>query len=397
MEHQKKGVSDLSNGRILCGGVGSGKSITSLWYWYERVCVGSVGTSFSMQRPRNVLVITTAKKRNSLDWIGAAAKFGIGETLEASVENATIEVDSWHNIHKYVGREGLFIIFDEQKVVGKGAWVKSFLKLAAANEWILLSATPGDTWMDYIPVFVANGWYRNRTDFIERHVVYKHMRNYPVVSRYMGERKLSRLRDEILVEMPMVRHTTRVEIEVPVEYPSEAQNRILRDRWNIYKEEPIADIAGALACLRRALNTHPSRLAALTDVIVEKRRVIVFYNLDAELEILRGLASVEGLEVAEYNGHKHESVPTSEYWVYLVQYGAGAEAWECTSTDTIVFYSGTYSWKTLEQCRGRIDRLNTSYQKLYYYHFWSRSGLDLAIRKCLKEKRDFNLSAFRKG
>ena len=48
----------------------------------------------------------------------------------------------------------------------------------------------------------------------------------------------------------------------------------------------------------------------------------------------------------------------------------------------------------MHQSAGRIDRLNTPFTDLYYYHLKTRSGIDLAIAKALKEKRKFNESSF---
>lgn len=377
-QHQMEALKRLKNGSILTGGVGSGKSMVAVAYYLKN------------ESTRNVIVITTAKKRDSLDWEKEFARFAVGTTEDATIAGV-LRVDSWNNIGKYEHCEDAFFIFDEQRVVGRGGWVKSFLNIARKNHWILLSATPGDTWMDYIPVFIAHGFYKNRTDFKIRHVVYKPYTKFPSIDHYMEVGKLVKLRSQILVSMPYEKHTRRHLRLLPVEYDHDLMNIAMKQRWNPFTDQPIRGASELFSVMRKIVNIHSSRYNKLREVLKKHPRVIVFYNFDYELDLLKTLI-FDGVRVAEWNGHKHEAIPDSENWVYLVQYVAGAEGWECVDTDTVFFYSQTYSYKNWEQAHGRIDRLHTPYTDLNYYLPMSSSWIDLAIRKALRDKKSFNES-----
>lgn len=449
--HQEKAVEELANGKILWGGVGSGKSLTAAAYYMRK------------EAPRDVYVITTAKKRDSLDWDLEFGRFGVAREPNATTAGV-LTVDSWNNVSKYQKVHGAFFIFDEQRIVGAGAWVKAFLNIARRNRWIMLSATPGDTWLDYIPVFVANGYYPNRTEFKREHVVYNTFAKFPKVDRYTGVNRLVRLRNELLVEMPYLRSTVRKTTIVPVEFDREKLERVTKDRWNVYKEKPLLDAAELFSVTRRVVNSDVSRIEKVRELMRKHPRLIVFYNFDYELAALRSLANttttcasedeswqtplpvftesslpasrgtpkkassrsstasvatpispVQSLsrtsststtstrtsgstfQLAEWNGHKHEPIPETESWVYLVQYVAGAEGWNCITTDAVCFYSLTYSWKIWEQGYGRIDRINTPYSVLNYYVLMSNSWIDSAIFESLSEKRSFNERDFMKS
>lgn len=392
-DHQKKALAKMKNGCILNGGVGSGKSITSLAYYFTQQG-GKLDPFEYMRSPKDLYIITTARKRDTLEWQKDMLPFLMSTNPKHNkIYGNKIVVDSWNNIGKYSDISGAFFIFDEQRVVGSGTWVKAFLKIARGNDWILLSATPGDKWEDYIPVFLANGFYKNKTEFTREHIVYSSYTKFPKVDRYLGIARLERLRDRILVDMDFDRKTVQHHEDVYVSYDIPKYKDTIRNRWNPYKNEPIEQASGLCYVLRRIVNEDISRQTALLDIVADHPRVIIFYNFDYELDILKNLVYINDgdcLDIAEWNGHKHQPIPESDKWVYLVQYTAGAEGWNCIKTDTIIFYSQNYSYKIVQQATGRIDRLNTPYTDLYYYHLKSRSGIDLAISKALKEKKKFN-------
>ena len=347
-----------------------------------------------MEEPKDLYIITTARKRDMLEWDKECAHFRLSRDSDISLGGVMVTVDSWNNIKKYIDIKNAFFIFDEQRLVGSGTWVKSFLKIVKRNNWILLSATPGDTWMDYIPVFIANGFYKNRTQFTREHVIYNPFTPFPKIDRYVGTLKLQKLRREITVLMRYQTHTVHNDKHIITKYDESKTDRIFKDRWNIYEDEPITNISQVVYLLRRVVNSDPSRVDAVRKLIEDNRRVIIFYNFDYELDILRDLTKDMGVHMREWNGHKHEPIPETKKWVYLVQYTAGAEGWNCVSTNVIIFYSQNYSYKTLIQAKGRVDRLNTPYTNLYYYHLRSQAPVDRAIMQALKNKKTFNERTF---
>lgn len=379
MPHQQTAVDQLGSGKVLYGGVGTGKTRVAIAYYMKA------------ERPRDIYVITTARKRDELDWEGEAARFGIGTVADATVAGVLV-VDSWNNIWKYADVKDAFFIFDEQRLVGSGVWVKSFQKIAKKNHWILLSATPGDTWLDYIPVFVANGLYESAWRFKQEHVVYAPYVKFPKVLRYTGVDQLERYRNMILVEMPYLKHTTRHVVDILVEHDEELFNKTVKDRWHPWEDRPLKDVAELFRVMRQIVNSDQARARALRELMDKHPRIVVFYNFDYELDILRGFAEI--VPVAEWNGHRKQPIPQTEKWLYLVQYVAGAEAWNCTETDAMVFWSLTYSWKNFEQAQGRIDRLDTPFTDLWYYVLVSKSFIDRAVKKALASKELFNERSF---
>lgn len=395
-DYQLDAIKRMKNGCILCGGVGSGKSRTAIAYYYL-LNGGTFNSDTYMPMlsdpPLDLYIITTARKRDTCEWEGELIPFLISKDPKANLYKNKVVIDSWNNIKKYKEVTDAFFIFDEQRVVGNGTWVKSFLEICKSNQWILLSATPGDTWQDYIPVFLANGFYKNRTEFVREHVVYSRFSKYPKVDRYINTGRLVRLRNRILVDMDFKRQTVSHHEDIWVDYNVLKYKEAGKLRWDPYKNEPIINAAGLCYIWRRIVNEDVSRQLALLDIFEKHPRMIIFYNFDYELDILKNLFN-EATEIAEWNGHKHQEIPTTNSWVYLVQYTAGCEGWNCIKTDTIVFYSQNYSYKVMQQAAGRIDRLNTPFTDLYYYHLRSRSGIDLAIRRALDQKKNFNEGRF---
>ena len=390
----------MKTGCILNGGVGSGKSLTSLSYYYlqnggsKTFLTG--GEYKRMKNPKDLYIITTARKRDTMEWEGELAPFLLSVNSDTSAYKNKVIVDSWNNIKKYKEVKGSFFIFDEQRVVGSGEWVKSFLKISKSNEWILLSATPGDTWSDYIPVFIANGFYKNKTEFLREHAVFARFSKFPKVEKWIGTGKLNRYRRSILVDMNFKRKTEQHHEDIYVDYDKATYKDVMKRRWDIWKDEPITNAGGLCYALRRIVNSDQSRASKLLEIFKEHPKMIVFYNFDYELDILKNLDYGKNVTVAEWNGHKHEPTPRKGKWVYLVQYTAGAEGWNCITTDTIVFYSQNYSYKIMHQSAGRIDRMNTPFTDLYYYHLKTRSSIDIAIARALRDKKKFNENSFAK-
>lgn len=402
-EAQRQALQEMHNGCILCGGVGSGKTRTALAYYHCYIGKGRLKPKFEpMTEPVDLYVITTAATRDKFGWEREMVNFLLFDTMSENVVESgessdiyggkvKVVVDSWNNIKKYVGVEGAFFIFDEQRVVGSGVWVRSFLKIVKSNKWILLSATPGDKWIDYAPVFVANGFYKNLTEFKQTHVNMQKRGTFWTIAGYYNTRKLERLRDKILVDLPVERETVQHHVDIFCDWDKMMYKSIMKNRWDPWKEEPLDNASGLCQCLRKVVNKDPSRINALLDILAEHPKAIIFYNYDYELDLLKETLSskYKEKEIAEWNGHKHQDIPDGNHWVYLCHYWS-SEGWQCTKTDTMIFWSQHYSYKVVVQAAGRIDRRNTLYRDLYYYHLKSKAPIDLAIDRALRDKKQFN-------
>lgn len=384
-DYQVKAIEMLKTGAILCGDTGSGKSITALAYFHEKVCKGKTNPWKDRTVPKKLYIITTARKRDTHEWEEELVRFLL---VEETV------IDSWNNIKKYMDVKNAFFIFDEQRVVGYGAWSKTFIKIAKQNDWILLTATPGDTWSDYIPVFIANGFYNNKTDFYQQHVVLNRFTSFTKIEKYVNTGRLILYRSKILINMEYIKGTIQHHTFVTCGYDKSKYELIAKDRWNVFENRPIENASQYCYLLRRVVNSSNGRLEAIEKILEHKSKLIIFYNFDYELEMLRDFAKRIDILCQEWNGHKHELVPKGEKWIYLVQYASGCEAWNCIETDAMIFFSQNYSYKTMKQAAGRIDRRNTPYKDLYYWHLVSKTSIDNGIRTTLNKKKDFNESKF---
>ena len=379
--HQRNAVARLKSGSILVGGTGSGKSRTSLVYYYSKVCGGKIVDRFEPAKKEIPLyIITTAAKRDKKEWENELEPFPISD----------VKIDSWNNIKKYVDVENSFFIFDEQRVVGSGAWSKSFIKITKKNEWLLLTATPGDTWSDYIPVFIANGFYKNRTEFVRRHIVLSRYTKFPKIEKYLETDYLEKLKNSIQIRMNVERNTIPHRINIILDYDKELYKKMTDDRWDFLEDKPIENASRYTQLQRRIVNSDESRINRLKEIVESHKKVIVFYNFNYERDSILNLLEEMELPIGELNGHTHSPIPETDRWVYLVQYNAGSEGWNCVETNVIVFFSLNYSYRMTHQAAGRIDRRNTPFEDLYYYYFYSNSSIDKAILKSLEAKKNFN-------
>lgn len=266
-DYQLEAVQKMRLGCILCGGVGSGKSRTGLAFYYQ-MFDGKLNTEeyVPMVEPEDLYIITTARKRDTGEWDEELAPFFMSTDESLDLYNHKVVIDSWNNIGKYVGVKRAFFIFDEQRVVGNGSWVKDFLRITKENDWILLSATPGDCWTDYIPVFIANGFYKNRTQFNNEHVVYSRFSKYPKIDRYLNTGRLIRLRERILVDMDFERKTIPHHENIYVGFDQRKYKDICMSRWNPWEGRPIETASEFCSNLRRVVNADESRQQEVLDM-----------------------------------------------------------------------------------------------------------------------------------
>lgn len=396
-------VKHLRSGKVLAAGVGAGKSIMSLYWYVTQCCAYDKSSNLNGElfklKPSSpdLYIITTAKKRISQEWNDELLRFNlIAGSNSHGMGNVYVTIDSWNNIRKYEGVKDAVFIFDEQRAIGSGVWAKAFVKIAKANKWLMCSATPADGWQDWCSIFIADGFHRNRTEFFRRHAVYSRFTKFPMITKWIDTDYLEKCRDAVLVTCTVPRDTERVWHDLTCGYDREAVKKAMKTRWNPETEAPFANANELVIYLRRLINTDKTRLSYASHVCKDHRRTIIFYSLNAELEEILKLESETGIKVYQFNGHKHDPLPEGSDWIYAVQFFSGSEGWNCTTTDTILYWSLPYSYKQFEQAAGRIDRLDTKYKILNYYVMKSFSPLDISIGRALSNKKDFNLRAFMK-
>lgn len=396
-DYQREAINRLSSGKALVGGTGSGKSITAIAWYFEKVCGGKIEPDYApMKNPKPLYIITTAKKRDDNEWDKDLWYFFLHSDPEQNKysKTAPVYVDSWNNIKRYITVQNAIFIFDEQRLSGSGAWVKAFYKIAAKNQWILLTATPGDCFKDYIPLFVANGYFKNKSQFEREHVEWDRFAKFPKYKAIHNTAKLLRIQREIIVKMNYNKKTNQIHKYILCDYDKDLTDRIRKTRWDPYKNEPIKQVSGLCYVLRRISNSNIDRINKLITLFYSHKRIIIFYNFDYELEMLRTGLTMAKIPHTEWNGKKHERILNGDQWAYLVQYTAGNDGWNCTTTDCIVHFSLNYSYRVNVQASGRIDRNNTPYEDLYYYHFYSNSIIDKSILDSNKKKKKFNEKVF---
>lgn len=396
-DYQREAIEHLSSGKALVGGTGSGKSITAIAWYFEKLCGGKVEPRYvKMKTPRPLYIITTAKKRDDFEWNKDLSYFMMNTDPERNLysKTAPVVVDSWNNIKRYITVKDAVFIFDEQRLVGSGAWVKAFYKIAENNDWILLTATPGDSFKDYIPLFVANGYYRNKSHFEQEHVEWDRFSKFPKYKKIHNTAKLLRIQRDIIVKMNYKKPTKQIHKYIECGYNKELMDTVRQTRFDPFKNEPIQQAAGLCYVMRKISNSDISRIEKLVELFETHKRIIIFYNFDYELEMLREGLRMASITFSEWNGKRHEQIPKSDSWAYLVQYNAGNEGWNCITCDCMVHYSLNYSYKVNIQASGRIDRNNTPFENLYYYHLYSNSIIDRSILDSNKRKKKFNEKVF---
>ena len=382
---QQLAIKQLRSGNIVRGETGSGKSRTAIAYFYYSDGGSKLVNFEDNSKPtKQLFIITEAKKRDDNEWEEECKPFDLDVT-----------VDSWNNIKKYSDVKNAFFIFDEQRLTGRGAWVKTFYKIIKTNKWILLSATPGDAWIDYLPVFVANGFYKNPTEFIRRHVVYSRFTKYPLIVNYIDCGRLMKLKQLITVDIEYAKETKQHHIDVKVSHDRELYSKVMKNRWDIFSDKPIENASDLFRVVRRIVNTDPHRISEFERLVSEIPKVIVFYNYNYELEIIRDVLDKIKKPYSEWNGHRHDDIKTNEdEWAYVVQYLAGSNGWNCTLTNSMIFYSECGKYNKMHQASGRIDRRNTPFKELNYYHLISNASVDKRIRNAFKAGKDFNIRKF---
>ena len=375
LKYQEEAIQKLHSGSVLYGATGSGKSLTGLAYYMR--CWSHL----------DLYIITTSKKRNAGEWEEEIAKLGCPPPKA---------IDSWNRLKNYRMVSDAFFLFDEHKVGGHGKWAQSMITIAKKNKWILLTATPGDVWDDYASIFIANEFVKNKTTWNEDFCIFDRISKYPKIIGYQREDVLKNMRDAVLVPMEYQSEKVPIPYVIPYKVDHEEEAYVLARRKSLRHPEMRAfrNTSAMFAYMRMNLPDKESKIQALADVLKKEPKAIIFYNFTPEKYEIENAARQVNIPFFQYNGQIKDNVPDGDTWVYAVQYTAGAEAWNCITCRTVIFYSMNYSYKVMTQAKGRIDRCNSPFDELHYYYFISPDfEIDQEILNALTRKEKFNEEA----
>lgn len=141
---------------------------------------------------------------------------------------------------------------------------------------------------------------------------------------------------------------------------------------------------------------NSDKIAALKDLIESTEdRLIIFYNFNGELEVLRDLcASVERpVSIICGNIKDLSSYEKSKDSVTLVQYQAGAMGLNLQKSNKIVYFTPPLSSEFFEQSKKRIHRIGQDRTCFYYYLICSGS-IEEKIYRTLAMRKDYTERLF---
>lgn len=141
---------------------------------------------------------------------------------------------------------------------------------------------------------------------------------------------------------------------------------------------------------------NAEKLEAFRDLVESTNdRLIVFYNFNAELSLLKFIADETGRPISQVNGQLKELYQYEKYEdsITFIQYQAGAMGLNLQKANRIIYFTPPLSSELYEQSRKRIHRINQT-KTCFYYQLTCKDSVEEKIYKTLAMRRDYTEALF---
>lgn len=124
-------------------------------------------------------------------------------------------------------------------------------------------------------------------------------------------------------------------------------------------------------------------------------RLIVFYNFNAELELLKRIAASLDRPISEVNGQTKDltAYEQEDNSITFIQYQAGAMGLNLQKANKIIYFTLTDKSELFEQSKKRIHRIGQE-QPCFYYILMCKGSVEEVILQTLEMRKDFTDELF---
>ncbi|WP_368076685.1 SNF2-related protein [Clostridium tyrobutyricum] len=186
----------------------------------------------------------------------------------------------------------------------------------------------------------------------------------------------------------------KIKIKNTKEYKIFKKDRLI----TINNTELVGDTSLTKMLYLRQLSSqyNKNKVNQLKDILESTEdRIIIFYNFNKELEIIKKLCEKLDKPISIINGAVKDLDNFNQYnnSITLVQYQAGAMGHNLQKSNKIIYFSLPLQSELFEQSKKRIHRIGQE-KTCFYWYLITQNSIEEQIYQTLKERRDYTNKLF---